>query len=187
MPRPPRDDEDARAFQQAMADARALPGPRRLPVTHAPTAGAAPRRSGTAVATFPAADSSAADHAAAKLVIEEAGELWSARADGIDRRFTRKLATGKVEIEARLDLHGRSRSESARDLERFIAAARTAGHRCLLVIHGRGLHSGADGPALRETVRAALTDGPHAGRVLACVTAPPALGGTGATVVWLRR
>jgi len=170
-----------------MADARALPGPRRLPVTHAPTAGAAPRRSGSVAASSSAADLPAADHSTTKLVIEEAGELWSARADGIDRRFTRRLASGKLEIEARLDLHGRSRNESARALERFIALARAAGHRCLLVIHGRGLHSGADGPALRETVRRALTDGPHAGHVLACVTAPPALGGTGATIVWLRR
>ena len=182
MPRPPRDDEDARAFQQAMADARELPGPRRLPVTHAPRPGAAPRRSGRVAAPSPAAE-----QVTARLSVEEAGEQWSARADGIDRRFTRKLGAGKVEIEARLDLHGRSRAESAQALERFIAAARASGHRCLLVIHGRGLHSGADGPALRETVRAALSEGPHAAVVLACVTAPPALGGGGATLVWLRR
>ena len=165
-----------------MADARALGGPRRLPVTHAPAPGASPRRSGTVAAPSPAPE-----RVGAKLVVEEAGELWSARADGIDRRFTRKLGAGKLALEARIDLHGHSRAQSERALDQFIAAARTGGQRCLLVIHGRGLHSGAEGPTLRETVRAALSEGPHAAHVLACVSAPPALGGAGATLVWLRR
>ena len=182
MPRPPQDDEEARAFREAMAGARELAGSRRLPVTHAPRPGASPRRSGTVPTVSPVFDA-----ASARLAVEEAGELWSARADGIDRRFIRKLAAGKIEIEARIDLHGRSRSESERALDRFLDSARANGQRCLLVIHGRGLHSGADGPALRETVRRALIQGPHAAAVLACVTAPPALGGGGATLVWLRR
>jgi len=165
-----------------MAGARQLAGPRRLPVTHAPKPGAAPRRSGTVVAPSPASA-----HVAARLTVEEAGELWSARADGIDRRFTRKLSAGKIEIEARIDLHGRTRGQSEQALEQFIAAARASGHRCLLVIHGRGLHSGTEGPALRETVRVALVEGAHAAHVLACVTAPAPLGGAGATLVWLRR
>ena len=182
MARPTRDDEEARAFQDAMAGARELSGPRRLPVTHAPRPGASPRRSGTVAKLTPAPD-----RGAARLQVEEAGELWSARADGIDRRFIRKLGAGKVEIEARIDLHGRSRAASERALDSFLERARANGQRCLLVIHGRGLHSGADGPALRETVRAALGEGPHAAQVLACVTAPPPLGGGGATLVWLRR
>jgi len=182
MPRPPHDDPEARAFAEAMGDARKLRGPGRIPVTHAPAPGAAPRRSGTAAPATPASDGGPA-----RLIVEEAGESWSARADGIDRRFTRKLSAGKVEIEARIDLHGRSRGESTRALDRFLTMARANGQRCLLVIHGRGLHSGADGPALREAVRAALIEGPHAAHVLACVSAPPPLGGAGATLVWLRR
>jgi len=182
MPRAPHDDGDARAFAEAMADARKLPGPRRLPVTHAPAPGAAPRRSGNVAVASPVPDI-----ATGRLTIEEAGELWSARADGIDRRFTRKLGAGKLEIEARIDLHGRTRDESERALDRFLAGARANGLRCLLVIHGRGLHSGADGPALRDAVRRTLIAGPHSAHVLACVSAPPALGGGGATLIWLRR
>jgi len=182
MPRLPHDEEDARAFAEAMADARKLPGPRRLPVTHAPVPGAAPRRSGPTAAAV-----AAPDRGAAKLSIEEAGELWSARADGIDRRFMRKLGAGEQGIEARLDLHGCTRGESQRALERFLEKARANGHRCLLVIHGRGLHSGTDGPALRDAVRARLVSGPESAHVLACVSAPPSLGGGGATLIWLRR
>ena len=178
---PPRDDEDARAFAAAMADARKLGGRGRIPVTRTPAPGAAPRRSG--VVAHPAVPV----ESAARLMVEEVGEQWTARADGIDRRFTRKLAAGKVAIEARLDLHGHSRSESERVLERFLDSARANGQRCLLVIDGRGLHSGTDGPALREAVRTALLEGVHAAHVLACVTAPPPLGGGGATLIWLRR
>ena len=184
MPRAPHDDPQARAFAEAMADARKLRGPGRIPVTHAPAPGAAPRRSGTGAPPVPLAVSSGAT---ARLVIEEAGELWSARADGIDRRFTRKLAAGKVAIAGRIDLHGHTRGESEQALDRFLTSARANGQRCLLVIHGRGLHSGADGPTLRDAVRVVLTEGIHAAQVLACVTAPPSLGGGGATLIWLRR
>lgn len=178
MPRPPHDDEDARAFTEALAGARKLRGPGRVPVTPAP--GAAPRRREATPAAQPRPN-------AAKLVVDEDGAVWSARAGGIDRRFVRKLATGALAVEARIDLHGRSRADAGRALERLLAAARADGRRCLLVIHGRGLHSGQDGPALREAVRGALTEGPHAAMVLACAAAPPRLGGDGATLVWLRR
>ncbi|HEY4393276.1 MAG TPA: Smr/MutS family protein [Polyangia bacterium] len=173
------DDEETRAFAEAMRDARKLEGPGRVPVTRAP--GPAPRRAPAPASTR------ATESATTLLVVEEVGELWSARASGIDRRFARKLAAGKVEVEARVDLHGRTRAESARTLERFLAAARAAGRRCLLVIHGRGLHSGHDGPALREAVRRELTEGAQAAHVLACASAPPTLGGGGATLIWLRR
>jgi DNA-nicking Smr family endonuclease len=180
MARAPADNEDARAFADAMRDARKLQGPARIPVARTPSAAPPSAR-------LPRSAPPIKGGVPARLVAEEAGELWSARADGIDRRFVRKLGTGKVAVEARIDLHGRSRSESSRALERFLALALTAGQRCVLVIHGRGLHSGDDGAALRETVREELTGGPHSGQVLACSSAPPALGGAGATLVWLRR
>jgi DNA-nicking Smr family endonuclease len=121
------------------------------------------------------------------FAIEQAGETWSARADGVDRRLLRKLAAGKVTIEGRIDLHGESRLEALEALERFLAAAEAQGRRALLVIHGRGLHSGVDGPTLRDAVRELLTTGAASTRVLGCSSAPPAQGGPGATLVWLRR
>jgi DNA-nicking Smr family endonuclease len=57
----------------------------------------------------------------------------------------------------------------------------------LLVVHGRGLHSGDEGPTLRDTVRDLLTNGAFATKVLAATSAPSSLGGTGATILWLRR
>jgi DNA-nicking Smr family endonuclease len=119
--------------------------------------------------------------------VEENGESWSARADGVDRRVWGKLRTGRVPREAQLDLHGLNRARALQALNRFMESARTAGERRLLVVHGRGLHSGPEGPALREIVRESLTSGLQAGFVLACCTAPPELGGAGATLVLLRR
>lgn len=121
------------------------------------------------------------------FAVEENGESWNARADGVDRRVWRKLRTGSVPREAQVDLHGLNRARALQALNRFMDSARTAGARRLLVVHGRGLHSGPEGPALREIVRESLTSGLQAGSVLACCTAPPELGGTGATLVLLRR
>jgi len=115
------------------------------------------------------------------------GETWAARADGVDRRVLRKLRSGDPGPEARIDLHGLTRARAESALAIFLASARADGRRCLLVIHGRGLHSGDEGPTLRDLVRARLTRGAIAAGVLACVSAPPSLGGSGATLVWLRR
>lgn len=183
MSRPPGENNDARAFAEAMRDARKLHGPTRVPVTqpgnHAPRQGRRPPRAATPT---PSSDPTAA------FEVEQVGEMWSARANGVDRRLVRKLAAGKIAAEARIDLHGRSRSESIRALDRFLGAAMAAGQRCVLVIHGRGLHSGDGGPALRDAVRERIVGGsPPAANVLACSSAPAAHGGAGATLIWLRR
>jgi DNA-nicking Smr family endonuclease len=121
------------------------------------------------------------------FTVEVVGETWTARANGIDRKLVRKLGAGQLGVEARIDLHGRSRDETMRALERFVAQALATGQRAVLVIHGRGLHSSGDGPTLRDVVREALTGGVLGAQVLACSSAPAGLGGPGATLVWLRR
>jgi len=128
-----------------------------------------------------------ASQGALKWEVSDGGEAWSARADGVDARVLRKLRAEDFPIEGELDLHGHTRARATTALERFLAAARVSGRRCVMIIHGRGLHSGEEGPALRDAVRAALTTGNQAVSVLACCTAPRARGGAGATLVLLRR
>ena len=188
-------DADAAAFAQAMRDARPLSGPRRVsPLTHAARGPAAARsarataadaRAKARIAVDDDRDGAGADLAA--IDCEGEGETWCARADGVDRRVLRKLRGGDPGPEARIDLHGHTRARAENALATFLASARADGRRCLLVIHGRGLHSGDEGPTLRDLVRGRLTRGPIAAGVLACVSAPPSLGGSGATLVWLRR
>jgi len=174
--------DDAQAFQQAMGDARKLAGPERVRLAPAPPSPGAPhKRSGGPTTGARAAPESL------PFTVEQDGELWTARANGIDRAFLRKLGTRRFAVEARLDLHGQTKREALRALERFLTTADGLRTRALLVVHGRGLHSGDDGPALRETVRDFLTRGGFASMVLAATTAPPALGGGGATLIWLRR
>jgi DNA-nicking Smr family endonuclease len=61
------------------------------------------------------------------------------------------------------------------------------GRRCVLLIHGRGLHSGPSGPALRSALVEYLCHQPLSKHVLAFTSAPPRHGGAGALIVLLRR
>ncbi|HET6283942.1 MAG TPA: Smr/MutS family protein [Polyangia bacterium] len=122
-----------------------------------------------------------------KLTVDEAGEVMSGRAAGIDRRLLRRLRDGEFAIDVQIDLHGMSREQAVSALERTLRRACTDGRRAVLVIHGRGLNSGTLGPVLKEAVKRALCEGPCARLVLAFTSAPPAQGGPGATVVLLRK
>ncbi|MEO8211829.1 MAG: Smr/MutS family protein [Myxococcales bacterium] len=175
-------EDDAAAFAQAVRGARQLGGvPKVSPLMAAPVPAPPPRRPLPVAPPPLAAALTSAEGGSA------AGHAWTLRADGVDRRMLRKLRAGEIPVEAELDLHGLTRARAAAAVDRFLAAARAGGRRSVLIIHGRGLHSGTDGPALRDAVRAALTGGIHAAAVLACCAAPPARGGAGATVVLLRR
>jgi DNA-nicking Smr family endonuclease len=196
-------DDDAIAFAEAMRGAKGLSGPTRvvsspLPSSAPPPAAPWPHagRLGDPAAwgRDPARLGRApSDRLAAAMFAPDRGETdeedsWRIRGDGIDARAMKRLRNGEFPIEARIDLHGLTRPRAERAMERFLAAARSSQRRGLLIVHGRGLHSGAAGPALRSVVRDALRHGEHASAVLAAsCPAPPALGGAGATLVWLRR
>ena len=121
-----------------------------------------------------------------KLTVDEAGEVMSGRAAGIDRRLLRRLRDGEFAIDAEIDLHGMTRDQAVAALERTLRRAFGHGRRAMLVIHGRGLNSSTEGPVLKDAVKRALCEGP-ARLVLAFTSAPPAQGGPGATVVLLRK
>ncbi len=104
---------------------------------------------------------------------------------GIDRRSAQRLKRGRMEIEARLDLHGMTEAEAHGALERFIAGAAAAGRRCLLIVTGKG--SGGKIGVLRAAVPRWLGEGPNRGLVLDFVPAQPRDGGAGALYVLLRR
>ena len=183
---------DAAAFVAAMQGVARLKGPRRVvagppPPQGARRAAAVERLARGSGGVGPVGLASGEGPSWDAFTVELVGETWSARANGIDRKLVRKLGAGQLGVEARIDLHGRSRDETMRALERFVAQALAAGQRAVLVIHGRGLHSSGEGPTLRDVVREALTGNLLGAHVLACSSAPPGLGGSGATLVWLRR
>ena len=120
---------------------------------------------------------------------------------GLDRRTSQKLTRGKVEIEARLDLHGHTVELARVELRRFLADCRQQGLRTVLVITGKG-----ESPFSRHTLHSkdAWHAPERAGRIRRSVTdwfeeaefrshisgfqpAHPRHGGGGAFYVRLRR
>jgi DNA-nicking Smr family endonuclease len=165
--------DDDQAFAEAMRGVRPLP-PGHPRVTGPSTA--EPRQRAPAAV------------AAAPFVVEQVGDKISGRAPDVAVKRVQALRAGEPAAEARLDLHGRARAEALRGLERFATAARARGARALLVIHGSGHGSDADGPVLRPAVWEWLASAAAArAGVMAFASARPRDGGAGATLVLLRR
>ncbi len=118
--------------------------------------------------------------------VERRGETLRALAPGIDREQLRRLARGRVPVEATLDLHGLDAATARRRLRETLLGARETGARCLLVVHGRGIHS-AEAAVLKQALPEWLTETPLGGAVMAFASATPEHGGPGATYVLLRR
>ena len=84
-----------------------------------------------------------------------------------------------------LDLHGLKSDEAERKIVQAIDICHAEGIRELLVIHGRGLHSGElETPVLKTLVRS-LLDGRLKERMRTWRPAHPDEGGEGATVIFL--
>ncbi len=55
-----------------------------------------------------------------------------------DRRKARQIASGKVEVDARIDLHGARQRDAHARLRAFLLGAHAKGHKTVLVITGKG-------------------------------------------------
>lgn len=105
-------------------------------------------------------------------------------AHGVDRREIRKLKQGAYDVSGRHDVHGMTAAEALASVQRFIDNSRHRGHRCVCIVHGRGLHSRDNAPVLKTRIRAWLRS--HRA-VLGYSDAPVADGGSGAVYVLLRK
>ena len=119
--------------------------------------------------------------------LSDSDEFIEGHLPSLDPRLLRKLRKGEIAVQAHVDLHGLTRDEARSSLERFLITARQGGKRCVLVVHGRGLHSKDQIPVLKTSVQLWLTRGRLARWVLAFSTARPHDGGAGAVYVLLRR
>jgi DNA-nicking Smr family endonuclease len=99
------------------------------------------------------------------------------------RNLLRKLRRGHYSIQARLDLHGMTAPVAKAALTGFLQSCQNAGHRCVLVIHGKGLGSFQKRPVLKGKLNTWLQ---RRDDVLAFCSARPVDGGTGAVYVLLR-
>lgn len=112
------------------------------------------------------------------------------------RRDVRRLASGRIEIEARLDLHGLTQSAAHARLVGFLTSAAAAGHKTVLVITGKGSRwrhdddtysNGADQGVLRRNVPRWLEEPTLRPLIVSFGSAARHHGGDGAFYVQLRR
>jgi DNA-nicking Smr family endonuclease len=106
---------------------------------------------------------------------------------GLDPRVVRQLRRGEFAWQAHLDLHGLTAAAARPAVERFLVDSLRAGHRCVLVVHGRGHNSKDRTPVLKEKLVSWLARSALSRMVLAFTTARPHDGGAGAMYVLLRR
>src|SRR5512137_1826253 len=119
--------------------------------------------------------------------IADGDEYIEGRVSGLDPGIVRKLRRGEFSVQAHLDLHGKSRAEAKAEVDAFLRRSREQGKRCVLLVHGRGLHSKDQVPVLKEALRTWLATARFGRHVLAFATARPQDGGAGAVYVLLRR
>lgn len=113
----------------------------------------------------------------------------------LDRQTTRRLEKGRLEVEAKLDLHGMRQRDAHAALRRFLRSAQDKDYRHVLVITGKGATQEAAKSfyeeeargVLRQTVPQWLSDPEFASIVVSFSKAPRRLGGEGALYVRLRR
>ena len=119
--------------------------------------------------------------------VADSDEFIEGRVAGLDQAILRKLRRGDYAVQGHVDLHGFTREEAKAEVDRFLRGSRQAGKRCVLLVHGRGLHSKDQLPVLKDALRTWLGHHRFARNVLAFATARPADGGAGAIYVLLRR
>ena len=103
---------------------------------------------------------------------------------GVDSRLRQRLAKGEVPFTRRLDLHGYYLLEAYQALRAFITSSHAAGHRCVLVIHGKGQSATGGHGVIKQNIGQLLAE---QACVLAYHSAVPRHGGTGAVYVLLRK
>lgn len=102
----------------------------------------------------------------------------------VDRRTFERLKRGRIAVERRLDLHGRSQAEAHAALDRFITRSAANGLRCLLIVTGKG----SDGQGvLRQMVPRWLNEPENREKIITFCAAQPRDGGAGALYVLLKR
>jgi DNA-nicking Smr family endonuclease len=177
--------DDDTLFRRAMAGVDALAPAARARVEQA-TPAASPRTPISEDAEALAALSDLVNGDAA-FDITDTREYIEGHVVGLDPRVVRRLRRGDFAWQAHVDLHGMTAAAARDAVERFVLAGVRDGHRCVLVVHGRGHNSKDQVPVLKESMKSWLARGRIGRHVLAFTSARPTDGGTGALYVLLRR
>ena len=103
---------------------------------------------------------------------------------GIPLQTLTQLKKGAFINQAQLDLHGYTSDEAKQKLISFVSAAYQKNQRYIRVIHGKGHHSEAHFPVIKNLVNQVLRGLPF---ILAFCSAPEREGGAGAVNILLKK
>lgn len=174
--------DDDELFHREMGDVRPLKAERRVPIRREEVSALARRARREAATSEVAPDRNILSTAEIDLL--DAYYPLEFKRQGIQHGVFRKLKQGRYSIDARLDLH-RMTVEQARDeVYAFIREAMACDLRMVMIVHGRGRHSRAQGAVLKSYLNRWL---PLLDDVQAFASAQPQHGGVGATYVLLRK
>jgi DNA-nicking Smr family endonuclease len=120
------------------------------------------------------------------FVVRHTAEYVQGGPERIPPELFRRIHGGHFSIEDHVDLHGLNLPAAREDFNEFMRRAIASGRRTVLVVHGRGRCSPGP-PVIKRHVLEWLTRGMWKRWVIAFTSARPCDGGTGATVVLLRR
>jgi DNA-nicking Smr family endonuclease len=186
-------DDEARLWEQATRSvAPVKPKPRVSPAP-APSDPATPPRTNQ-----PAAASGKVTPAPRQPVTPASKPRAPAPLADFDRRKARRIASGRIEVDDRIDLHGFLQRDARASLRAFLLASQAKGYKTVLVITGKG--GGAD-PAdaygslmgerqrgvLKRNVPLWLAEPDLRAVVVSYTQATPRHGGAGALYVQLRK
>ena len=172
-------DPDIALFREAAWDVTPLPATSRAPV-HSPRPRPLPRQRWQDEAQV--LRDALADPWDVLAHGENGEALFYAR-PGLPHAALRKLKRGGWVIRAQLDLHGMRSEEARLALIEFLQRCARQDHRCVRIVHGKGLSSPNREPVLKYKLRHWLT---QRADVLAFCQARPADGGAGAVIVLLK-
>lgn len=102
---------------------------------------------------------------------------------GVPRKVLPELRRGRWAIQAFVDLHGMTRDQARSALIAFLNTCLQRGHRCVRIIHGKGLGSPDGFSVLKQLSPRWLVQREE---ILAFCQAAPNHGGAGALIVLLR-
>lgn len=106
---------------------------------------------------------------------------------GIDKKTAKKLKSGKLDIQAYLDLHGMNKNQAFVALNNFINSCYNNNKRCLLVITGKGFKNKNHEGILYNKVPRWLNEPSMIDKILIFSRAKPCHGGQGALYVMLKK
>lgn len=170
-------DNESTLFHREMQDVMRLPAPNTVTPRNSPVSPLPRKKKHSDQEVL---DNTLSDHISLEM---EAGDEWSFARPGISHQILKRLRRGHWKIQRTLDLHGLTRDEARQELSIFLSSCLREQHRCVRVIHGKGLSSKDREPVLKTRIGNWLIQCAY---VLAFCQTRPEEGGSGAVVVLLK-